>query len=89
MLGIGKKTQRKIKRKLGKTTKAVGTFGRKFGDDISTVGTVMVRGAPATGVAAPVVAGIGSGLMGTGTGLKVAGIAEQSIRKARKRERKI
>ena len=88
MLGIGKKTQRKI----GKTTKAVGTFGRKFGGDIATAGSVMVRGAAATGVAAPVVAGIGGGLIGAGTGLKVAGVAEQSIRKVRRdkrRERKI
>tara|TARA_B100001094_G_C18194058_1_gene809339 strand:- start:4655 stop:4939 length:285 start_codon:yes stop_codon:yes gene_type:complete len=87
-LGIGKKTQRNIKRQVGKTTKSVGTFGRKYGDEVSKVGATVVGAAPAAGVAAPEVAAVGAALVGSGQALKVAGEAEQSIRKARRTSRR-
>lgn len=79
---------RKIKSRIGKTTKSVGTFGRKYGDEISKVGATAVASAPAAGVAAPEVAALGGALVASGQVLKVGGVAEQSIRKARRESRR-
>lgn len=86
--GIGKKTQRKIKRKIGKATKSVSTFARKHGADISAVGSAMTAGAMGTGAAAPIVAAVGQGLRIGGRLAAVGGVAEQSIRKARRKQKR-
>ena len=86
--GIGRKTQRKIKRRIGKATKSAATFARKHGADISAIGSGMTAIAPATGVAAPVVAAVGQGLRIGGRVAAVGGIAEQSIRKAKRKQKR-
>jgi len=80
--------KRKIQSRIGKTTKSVGTFGRKYGDEVSKIGGTVVGAAPAAGVFAPEVAAAGAALVGGGQALKVGGEAEQSIRKARKTSRR-